>query len=248
MILTRLGNKRKIAHKIIPLLPPEETIRTWIEPFFGAGGMFFNRPKAKYNILNDLDSEVYNLFNVVVDQHEELGKQWLRTPLHEDLWNRWKNDIPEDPVKRAVRFLQLSNLSFLGKGQTIRWNSKNTRKLLMERLEAVGMMMYECEFMNTDFRNVIRRISLTPSDKAKAFIYCDPPYLETTNNYSSGFTEKDSCDLFEMLNQSGIRFAMSEFDHPYIIGKAREYNLNVIKIGERQNLKNKRVELLITNY
>jgi len=50
MILRRLGNKSKIAHEIQKYFPAHEI---YIEPFFGAGGMFFNKPKAKYNIIND---------------------------------------------------------------------------------------------------------------------------------------------------------------------------------------------------
>lgn len=46
MILRRLGNKSKLAAKIIPYFPAH---KIYIEPFFGAGGMFFNKPKAKYN-------------------------------------------------------------------------------------------------------------------------------------------------------------------------------------------------------
>ena len=41
---------------------------------------------------------------------------------------------------------------------------------------------------------------------------------------------------------------MSEFDHPFILKQAKERNLNVIEIGERQNLKNRRTEILVTNY
>ena len=54
MILRRLGNKKKIAKEIQKYFPPH---KIYIEPFFGAGGMFFNKPKAKYNIVNDLDSD-----------------------------------------------------------------------------------------------------------------------------------------------------------------------------------------------
>ena len=40
--------------------------------------MFFQKPKAKYNIVNDLDSDVFNLFQVVDEfQKEELGKGFL---------------------------------------------------------------------------------------------------------------------------------------------------------------------------
>ena len=54
MILRRLGNKQAIAQDIIKYFPEH---KAYIEPFFGAGGMFFNKPKAKYNIVNDIDSE-----------------------------------------------------------------------------------------------------------------------------------------------------------------------------------------------
>ena len=41
---------------------------------------------------------------------------------------------------------------------------------------------------------------------------------------------------------------MSEFDNEFILQQAKERGLNVIIIGERQNLKNRRTEILITNY
>ena len=42
---------------------------------------------------------------------------------------------------------------------------------------------------------------------------------------------------------------MSEFEHPFIIEQAKQTKgSNIIKIGERNNLKNRKVEILITNY
>ena len=69
MILRRLGNKQKIAKEIQKYFPQHNC---YVEPFFGAGGMFFNKPKANYNMLNDLDSDVFNLFQVVINQKDEL--------------------------------------------------------------------------------------------------------------------------------------------------------------------------------
>lgn len=71
MILRRLGNKQAIAEKIIPYFPAH---KIYIEPFFGAGGMFFNKPKAKYNIVNDLDSDVFNLFDIILNRKDGLKK------------------------------------------------------------------------------------------------------------------------------------------------------------------------------
>ena len=45
MILRRLGNKGKIADKIQSYFPEH---KIYIEPFFGAGGMFFNKRKSHY--------------------------------------------------------------------------------------------------------------------------------------------------------------------------------------------------------
>ena len=52
MILNRLGNKKRLAVDLIPYFPKHNT---FIEPFFGAGGMFFYKQKAKYNFVNDLE-------------------------------------------------------------------------------------------------------------------------------------------------------------------------------------------------
>jgi len=81
-----------------------------------------------------------------------------------------------------------------------------------------------------------------------SFIYCDPPYIGTTDNYSHSFKESDSIDLFDALEATKCRFAYSEFNNGFILDQAKQRGLNIIKIGERQNLKNRRTEILITNY
>ena len=246
MILTRPGNKRRIANAIIQHFPPHEI---YVEPFFGAGGMFFSKPKAKHNIVNDYDSEVYNLFRVIMDRKPELTEFWSVVPIHEDLWKYWKANAEGDPIRKAARFLILSNFSFMGRMGTLMYKPCNTYTLVEERIKIVHDQLRGVKLMNCDFRHVLPRIGLRgESEKAKTFIYCDPPYLETTGGTYDSFSKKDSTDLFDGLLASGCRFAISEFDHPYILELAQRHTLNVICIGERQNMKNRRMEILITNY
>ena len=73
--------------------------------------MFFNKPKAKFNIVNDLDSDVFNLFQVVSNQKEELEAQYKLMPIHSDLLEYWKKNNETEPIKKALRFLFLSNLN-----------------------------------------------------------------------------------------------------------------------------------------
>ena len=251
MILRRLGNKKKIAEEIQKHFPPH---KIYIEPFFGAGGMFFNKPKVKYNIVNDLDSDVFNLFQVVMNQKEELEKAFYLMPIHSDLLNYWKKNLETEPIKKALRFLFLSNFTIMGSGNGIRIGASGgtNKNIVDENIEETFKLLKNVQLNNCDFKRFINSISFDdrkiPTETNESFIYCDPPYLGTTDNYSHSFDETKSEELFNVLEETKCKFAMSEFNHPFIIEQAKKRNLNVIVIGERQNLKNRRTEILVTNY
>jgi DNA adenine methylase len=255
MILRRLGNKKKIAAKIQAHFPPH---KIYIEPFFGAGGMFFNKPKAKYNIVNDLDSDVFNLFQVVMNQKEELEKAFYMMPIHSDLLDYWKKNEETEPIKKALQFLFLSNFLLHGNNGSIRHmvssgagGVKDFKDDFNGKLNICFDQLYDVGFRNWDFRKFIGTLSFAKdgrNDQEKTFIYCDPPYLDTNDNYSNSFTPQDATDLFDCLEATGCKFAYSEFNHPFILEQAQQRGLNVIIIGERQNLKNRRIEILVTNY
>ncbi len=247
MILRRLGNKKKIAVEIQKHFPPH---KIYIEPFFGAGGMFFNKPKAKYNIVNDLDSDVFNLFQVVMNQKEELEKAFYMMPIHSDLLEYWKKNQETEPIKKALRFLFLSNFLLNGSGSLRSNVVENPKKEIINNLENTFDFINNVKFFNSDCNKFIKDLAFRPNSKEveNSFIYNDPPYLDTSDNYSHSFTEEQSESLFNTLEETGCKWAMSEFNHPFILGQAEKRGLNVIVIGERQNLKNRRTEILITNY
>lgn len=247
MILRRLGNKQKIAEEIQKYFPKHNC---YVEPFFGAGGMFFNKPKANYNILNDLDSDVFNLFNVVMNSKNDLINAFKIMPIHKDLLDYWKENKETDEIKKALRFLLLSNFTLLGTGTQLSYLTSDAENTILKNIELTQKKLYGCRFNNDDFRKFFNAISFRGREKdaLNTFVYCDPPYLETNDNYSNSFTENDSNDLFDCLESKGCKFAMSEFDHPFILEQAKKRGLNVIVIGERQNLKNRRTEILVTNY
>ena len=251
MILRRLGNKSKLAKKIQKHFPPH---KIYIEPFFGAGGMFFNKPKAKYNIVNDLDSDVFNLFQVVMNQKEELEKAFYIMPIHSDLLEYWKKNEETEPIKKALRFLFLSNFTYLGKQDTLAMMQSNSKDLVLQFLDITNELLNDVIFSNFDFQHFFKSLVVEnkarPSYQKSIFIYNDGPYLNTVDIYSDSDTwiESDSFDLFEANQKTGCKWAMSEFNHPFILDQAKERGLNVITIGERQNLKNRRTEILITNY
>ena len=249
MILRRLGNKSNIAKKIQKYFPEH---KIYVEPFFGAGGMFFNKPKAGNNILNDLDSDVSNLFMVSMNSKDELFELFDIMPMHSDLMEYWKVNKETEPIRKAVRFIMMSNFGVFGL-ETFGLGAKKEdyQFKFKDLLNETNKKLKGCQFSNYDFRKFLKSIRFIQdgrNDEDKAFIYADPPYLGTNDNYSNSFTEQDSIDLFDSLESKKCKWAMSEFDNEIILSEAEKRGLNVIVIGERHNIKNKRTEILVTNY
>lgn len=246
MILNRLGKKTKIAHEIYPFFKPHNT---YIEPFFGGGGLFFSKPKAKYNVLNDLCSDVINLFKVLTEQKDAFYEYMDMMPIHEDLLAEFKANEYSDPIKKAARFIFLSNYTFLGRGEILRLvTDSNAKKILLNRIEPTyDFIKNDCIFTNKSFDAFLNSIRIRDKDLENIFVYADPPYIGTKGNYNV-FKEQDTRLLFETLVNFGSYFALSEFDNEIILDLVSEYKLEVKYIGERQNLNNRRTEILVTNY
>jgi DNA adenine methylase len=248
-MLRRLGNKTKLLPKLLQLFPPNITY--FIDMFMGSGAVTLAMAKRCQHVFaNDLDADVFNLFMVVKDRKAELLAAIETMPVHEALFKHWKKSQEYDPVWKAVRFLILSNFGYMGNSSTLSGQfGLHSKKILLKNLKQM-LVLTNATFFNDSFENILNKISFRNKqiDMNGAFIYADPPYLGTTNNYSSGFTLQDSQDLFKILTESGMRFAMSEFKNQIILDLAREYRLHVTELGERQTLKNRQTEILVTNY
>jgi len=246
MILTRQGNKQRLSSKILPLFPKHNT---YIELFFGAGGMFFNKPLVSNNICNDFDCDVSNLWRELKFNKENLVKELELLPIHNDIWKEYKDKKPIDKTLRAALFLMYSNFGYMGRPESLGFSAScNYKDMIFKKIDETFLKMKDVLFMNEDFRNVLPKIKYRSEEEIKnTFIYSDPPYLSTMD-YGYDWSEKDSIDCFEVTFNSGFKGAMSEFDNPFILEQAEKRNLNVFLLGERQNMKNRRTEVLITNY
>lgn len=247
MILHRLGNKMRIAEKILPHFPKHDI---YIEMFFGAGGMFFKKEPTKHTFVNDLDDDVYNFWAVISNHKEEFLKEFSRMPISNTLFQHWRKNQETNNIRKAVRFLLLSNFGYMGQPTTMKFGTNHSKQVVLNKIDKTFELIQNVYFLNFDFRQVLKKIQFRGGqrDKDKAFIYADPPYLGTGNNYKNNFTINDTIDLFEILISSNIKFAISEFENDIVMDLAKQYNLNTIEIGERQNLKNRKTEILITNY
>jgi DNA adenine methylase len=245
----RIGSKAGIAHLIYPLFPPHIT---YIELFFGGGGMYFSKPRAKYNICNDIDNEVYNLYTIL--QNKELREKLLDEleliPIHNGIFQEMKTKEETDPVKKAINYLYVTSFSYMGLKSSIHARAvTNVRDEIIKMLRASMQEIKDVIFLNMDYKTALAAITYRETEKGRTLIYADSPYCESGNNrvYKS-WTEEQTRELIQTLTGYGARFAMSEFDHPAVIDEAQKCGLRIIPIVERQNLKNRRTEILLVNY
>lgn len=80
-ILKYPGAKNRLAEWIVSFIPEH---KVYLEPYFGSGAVFFNKPISKIETINDLDGEVYNLFKVIREFPDELAKYTEMTPYCRD--------------------------------------------------------------------------------------------------------------------------------------------------------------------
>lgn len=71
------GSKWNIAKKLVELIPPHHS---YVEPYFGSGAVLFSKEPSHIETINDLDSDVVNLFRCIREDPEQLARIVMTTP------------------------------------------------------------------------------------------------------------------------------------------------------------------------
>ena len=116
--IPRMGGKSKLR-KIILERIPEHTC--YVEPFFGAGWVYFGKGPSKVEVINDIDKELINMFRMIKYHAPEIERMLQYEFSGRDMFEEYKHCTLEylTEIQRAVRFLYLISQSFAGKGEYI---------------------------------------------------------------------------------------------------------------------------------
>ncbi|MBM3291977.1 Dam family site-specific DNA-(adenine-N6)-methyltransferase, partial [Candidatus Bathyarchaeota archaeon] len=115
-ILKWAGGKRSLIPSIIKLLPKDYPQKTYHEPFFGGGALFFTLEPKKGSI-NDINSRLINFYRVVRDQPEELIEQAQKYPYEKEAFYKIRekyNTKEITQVEDAAITLYLNKSAFNG--------------------------------------------------------------------------------------------------------------------------------------
>lgn len=221
------GSKWSIADWIISHFPDGYEKMLYLEPFFGSGAVFFNKRPGEVETINDIDSDVVNLFYILRDRPEDLKRALELTP-----YSREEYDLSfepsEDPLEKARRFIVKTTQAIgakLGHGKC-GWRNHKTMKIggtackwagitetideAASRLKGSTSNLVQIEHM--DAIRLIERYN-TP----EALIYIDPPYVRSSRKsgalYTHEMTDDDQNRLLNLIVKSKAKIIISGYDN-----------------------------------
>ena len=257
IVIPYYGGKYEMSRILVPLIPPHQR---YIEVFAGGLSMFFRKTKTKWNVLNDIDNNIVNLYMCVINKYEELIKTLFWLPKSRKLFIDFREEVKEkgdikipDPYI-AAKYLYCIRNSF--------------NKLIHTPFSKVGDMNrdwdtelnYSRKYLggttieNLDFAELIEKYPPREED----FWYLDPPYFIATDKgdyYMNNFSKEDHFrfkEAVDKIDEGGAKFMVSYDYREEVRELYSDYNIEIINwkyagtTGEAA--KKPRKEFIVMNY
>ncbi|EQB4339160.1 DNA adenine methylase [Clostridium botulinum] len=268
-VLKWVGGKRQLMGEIKKVLP--KTYTTYYEPFIGGGAVLFELQPNKA-VINDVNGELINLYNIIkydvelliedLRKHENTSEYFYR--IREIDRSKEKYEKLTN-VEKASRIIYLNKTCFNGLFRVNKageFNSpfgkyKNPNIVDEVTLRAVNKYFNKAniKILNGDFEQSLKRI------RKGAFVYLDPPYdpVSSSANFTGydkgGFNRAEQIrlkNLCDKLDKKGVKFLLSNSATDFIKELYKDYNIKVVKakrtINSNGNSRGAVDEVLVRNY
>jgi DNA adenine methylase len=226
------------------------------EPFFGGGAVFFAKPKARYNWLNDVLEDLVTTLKVIADPKErkELISRLSGEVATKDRHERMKYYLPGTDVDTAYKYYYLNRTSYSGIMNKPAWGYEHGKSSPPHRwadmIEIAGEKLEDSKITCLDFEAVVDASPLGDS----VFMFLDPPYYESDQKraYEHHFIETDHRRLARLLKKTKFKFLLT-YDNCkavkelYSWAKTREASWQY-NTANTDGTRSEGRELIITNY
>ncbi|MCL1892325.1 MAG: DNA adenine methylase [Alphaproteobacteria bacterium] len=262
------GGKRQLLPEICKNIPH---FSTYYEPFLGGGALLFEL-QPKNAVINDFNDALMNVYKVIKTHPEELIEDLMRhenTPEYyyeiREIDRDHKRYSNLSDVKKASRLIYLNKTCYNGLFRVNRagefnspfgyYKSPNIVNDIVIRAVSGYLNANNIIFKTGDFDDVLKRV------RKGAFVYFDPPYdpISMSSNFTgytdTGFGKDEQLRLkltCDRLNNTGIKFLLSNSATDFIKGLYKDYNIKTIfakrQISADATTRGDIEEVLISNY
>ena len=246
-----MGGKSRMAERLCQLLPEH---KCYVEVFAGAANLLFAKEPSKVEVINDINSELINLFRVVRSHRREFMNELSLVVQGRIVFADYRRQPGLTDIQKAARSYFIMKAAFGGLGGTTHptfgygttGRAHFSRKIFAairrchKRLDGVYVE-------NLDFEDCLRRY-----DRPHTLFYCDPPYLDV-GGYKERFRPDDHNRLADILKNIKGKFLLTINDHPKISMLYKKLPRLKVKVrysvSRDKSLKARdRTELIIANY
>jgi len=250
-----IGGKKALRELIVSSFPLY--YERYIEVFGGGGWVLFHKPPGNdFEVYNDFNGLLTNLFRCVREKPEELVEALYFVLNSREEFDRLKDVLsigsPESDVIKASYFYQLIRYSYAS-GLTSFGSQPHDMWVNFPLIEQAHRRLSKVVIENKDFEKLIGQY-----DRPISFFYLDPPYFETEKYYKNigegGFQEKDHIRLRDTLMSIEGKFLLSYNDCDYIRKLYDAPNIHIESFTRINNIKQRYdngaqfSEILIANY
>ena len=261
--LKYMGGKFYMSKYILPFI--NYNVVTYVEPFLGAGQIFFKKEKHKNEIINDIDNDLINFYLVWKNDKDKLINELKDYPyskyIRDKFFNEWLQGYKgANDLERAVRYFYILRTGIFGifYDRKFRFAINDTSAYYYYSSIKLIEIMYErikdATILNIDYKKLLTSVL---KNNEKVMIYCDPPYYGTEAYYKDNtFNFDEHVKLSEILNKMDSNkyiivsyFYFKELEDLYPRNKWFYYEFERIK-SSSLNKKTKPAikEIIILNY
>lgn len=260
--ITYYGGKQRIAPDIVSMIPK---YKLYCEPFFGGGAVFFRKPKAGIEVINDHNDKLINFYSCAQNRFEEL-QQMIQQTLHSESMYYYAKDVyngrvDSTDIEKAWSIWLIANGSFAGDIHGgWKWCNGNsgghTATMLMNKRNDFNKKLNQrLSNVQISCRDALRVIE--ERDGPETFFYLDPPYPGSYQGHYRGYTHKDFYELLQLLTRIKGKFILSNYWTQTLRYHILKYGWNKEEIEVSMRLTNlgpgskgiqKRKEILAYNY
>ena len=220
------GSKWNIAKKLVELIPPHHS---YVEPYFGSGAVLFSKEPSHIETINDLDSDVVNLFRCIREDPEQLARIVMTTPYSREAYEGAFMTVPfmgipsgDNRFRKACRFLTRMWQAYGSRNDGYKngwkydaigrermyslWDWYALPEWIVEAAERLRKVQIE----HRPALEVIQRF-----DNPAVFMSLDPPYLlgiRSHKQYRHEMEDSDHEELLETVLQSQARIMISGYE------------------------------------
>ncbi|MHC4398019.1 MAG: DNA adenine methylase [Planctomycetota bacterium] len=246
-----MGGKSRIAKRLCQLLPEH---KCYVEVFAGAANLLFAKEISAVEVLNDINSELINLFRIVRSHQREFMRELSLVVQGRTVFADYRRQPGLTDIQKAARSYFIMKAAFGGKGGTSHpdfgYGTTGRARFCRKMFAAINRCHKRLDGVyveNLNFEDCLRRY-----DRPHTVFYCDPPYLDV-GGYKEQFRSDDHDRLAAIMNNIKGKFLLTINNHPKIRALYRGFPRLKIKVrysvSRDKSLKARdRTELIIANY